>query len=491
MAETPDSRGAAVYGRQSHGKETSVEDQLLAGHARCALLERPVVREYSDKVSVSRFGTKEREDWPKLVADVEAGHLGLVWLWDASRGDRTPESWFAFLSASRNQRVSLYSERDEYSYRPWIPRDWKTLAELGVDAAYESEIRSVDVRRGIASMARKGLPHGGARDGYDRIYDSKDRKKFQDVPNERGVIIAEIIERIARRDPIITIQRDLFERGIPAAKWPGVPWVVEPWPRVTIRAIGMNPYYAGLREHDGQLYEGNWEGVVSREKWETAKAVLTEPTRKQSAPGALKYLLSYLMVTEHRGEELDISGDPGGPKRPARYRCLDDGCVSIRMDEADEHVTRVVLARLSHPDARQFFAVDNDELNQANALVASIKAEAEELEAEIKSGRMRPAMAAVVDAAIQERLTAAQLRAQTLRGSASALALLDGEAFTQETAWPRWEALSLAARRSVINLLIERIMLLPTDKRLTRYSTAEARRRLAAERVQITWREPS
>lgn len=505
MTET-DPRGTGIYGRQSHGKATSVEDQIRAGHKRCDMLNRPVSAVYRDKVSVSRFSSQEREDWPRLVSDVQGGRLGLVWLWDASRGDRTPESWFQFLSACRNQRVELYSERDEYAYRPWIPRDWKTLAEAGVDAAYESEIKSVDVRRGIAGAAFAGKPHGPVRDGYDRVYNPANRNQFTDIKNDRAWIAEEIITRIAQRDPISTIQLDLTRRGIPTASWQGVPWVLDPWHRNTIRAIARNPGYAGLRRHnDGTcdvhrlpgnrsddgctcaLLPGNWEAAVDREVWEKARSVLMEPDRKSSAPGALKYLLSYLMVGPHG----DLQTNPGKDGRSPRYRCIQDGCTTIRMWEADEYVVRVILARLSRADARELFTkTSNEELAKARADVAAIEGEARELDKAARAG-MRPALAATLDASIQERLREARARAQALSGNAEAMAFMESGNFTAKTARPRWDALSVAARRSIIGVLMKRIELSASDVKLSRWATPEQRLDLAKDRITITWQKTS
>lgn len=488
MPDSTAQRGSAVYARNSHGKEASVEDQLRAGHGRCATLGREVLLVAQDAVSASRFGKaagKKREDWPQLVAAVAAGGIGLVWLWDASRGDRTPQSWHVFLDACRDHRVEIYSERDEYSYRPWVPRDWKTLADSGNDAAYESEIRSVDVRRGVAGAARLGKSHGLAAYGYTRVYDQADRRKFNDVPNGHAPIAKEIITRVAKRDPIRVIRDDLYERGVPPPSW-RVPLKVTRWSRVTIKKLTRNPAYAGLRLHtsDGGvtgLYEATWDAIVDRATWETARQVLDEPGRKSSAPGALKWLLSYLMVGPH-GE---VNVAPARDGRAPRYRCLHDNCTAIGVAETDEYVTRVLLARLGRSDARDLFASTSAAMTEALATVAEVTAEARELEKAARAG-MRPALLAAADEGIQERLRAAEARVRELSSNAAALSLLGDGEFTKATARPRWDALSVAARRSVITSVIERIELRPTDIRLTRWSTAEERLRLASERISIT-----
>lgn len=485
-----DHRGAAIYARQSHGKEASVEDQFKRGRARCAALNLPVHGVYRDKVSASRFGAesgKHRQDWPRLVEEVQANRVGFVWLWDTSRGDRTPESWHQFLSACRKLQVLIYSERDDFTYRPWIPRDWKTLADSGNDAAYESEIKSVDVRRGVAEAAAGGKPHGIPPTGYDRVYDPHDRSIFTQTPNKYAEAARDIILRIGRRVPINEIKRDL-EARYPEKKWP----------RQTIRKIAGNLAYAGIRVHrtevspgvfKTELSKGNWEKIVKIRDVRNARAVLAEPDRKTSPPGALSYLLSYLMVGPHG----DINTQPGRKGRAPRYRCLADGCASVGLPEADEYVTRIVLARLARPDARELFSANDKALDEAHAQVVAIEAEAHELEAEVKAGRMRPALAAIADSAIQERLTAARERVQALSGDAVAFALVGDGKFTADTARPRWDALSVAARRSVIGLLIAKVELLPRSedtRQLTRWSTDEDRLLRAAQLIDITWHDP-
>jgi DNA invertase Pin-like site-specific DNA recombinase len=474
MATSPPLR-AGVYARQSHGKETSVDDQIAAGTKRCAVLGADVALTYRDRVSASRFGTGAREDWPRLVDDVVTDRIDLVWMWDSSRGDRTPESWFRFLSVCRERGVLIHVERDQRTYDVRIPRDWKTLGESGVDAGYDSEIRSVDVRRGIAGAAELGKPHGVVPFGLDRIYDATDRKVFTQRPNEDAPMVKEIIERVAKRDPIVAIVRDFAARGLvgPSGK---------PWTRNNVRQAAENPSYAGLRSHKGVLHQANWPGIVDRTTFESAQQVLSEPGRKRSAPGALKWLLSYIITTPCgsvvHAVPLKAQAD--------RYRCDADGCVSIGVAEADEYVTRLVFARLARPNARKVFANNDSVSAEAQADIVMIRTEARELEAEARAGRVRAALAAALDASIQDRLRAALARAGVAGGNAAALALLGEGEFTEEVAWPRWEALGVAARRSVIVDLIERMELRRTTVRLTKWSSALDRLELAAERIVVT-----
>jgi DNA invertase Pin-like site-specific DNA recombinase len=81
---------AGLYGRQSHGKATSVEDQDRANETAATEHGWTIAARYSDLVSASRFGTKKRSDWAQLVDDVAAARIDVVVLWDTARGDPAP-----------------------------------------------------------------------------------------------------------------------------------------------------------------------------------------------------------------------------------------------------------------------------------------------------------------------------------------------------------------------------------------------------------------
>ena len=57
--------------------------------ARLAIADR-----YADPgLSASRFATKDRPEYKRLLADVEAGKLDVVVLWESSRGGRELAAW--------------------------------------------------------------------------------------------------------------------------------------------------------------------------------------------------------------------------------------------------------------------------------------------------------------------------------------------------------------------------------------------------------------
>src|SRR5262249_19147180 len=155
--------------------------------------------------------------WPKLLADLGAGQLDVLVLWESSRGDRTPQSWMALLSRCQERGVRIRVTSHERTYDMRIARDWKALAEDGIDSAYESEKTSVRLRRAVAAGAAAGRPHGKVIYGYERVYDPTTRELVEQREHPtRGPIAREIITRAAKGEAIGAIVKDLNSRGVPS-----------------------------------------------------------------------------------------------------------------------------------------------------------------------------------------------------------------------------------------------------------------------------------
>src|SRR5579862_2506814 len=129
---------SALYQRVSDGTDKSVEEQNAANERAAASLGWRATS-YSDAVSASRFSRKARPDWDRLMADVAAGKFANVVLWEPSRGDRKLSTWAAFLDTCRETGTGIYITSHGRVYDMRNGRDYRSLAEDGVDSAYESE----------------------------------------------------------------------------------------------------------------------------------------------------------------------------------------------------------------------------------------------------------------------------------------------------------------------------------------------------------------
>jgi DNA invertase Pin-like site-specific DNA recombinase len=364
-------RRAWIYARRSQKQHNSasVTDQVTGGRRACddnGWQAAGVINQDDDR-SASRFARRGRPGWDQLLSLLRAGQIDVIILWESSRGDRKLGEWAGFLDECRERGVLIHVVFHDQTYDVRKVRDWKVLADDGVDSAYESEKLSGRVKRGMKSAARRGELHAVAPYGLRTVYDrhTAERQGWE-IVEERAEIVREIIRRIGKHEPIKAIRRDLNDRGIPSAR--GGDWADQ-----TIRHVAMNPTYAGLiRLDDGELIPGKFPAIVTRPEWNKAMAVLG-PRKTGIRPASQRHLLTYLgncfeckgllVVRTYKGE--------------FRYSCR-KGCIYLSRDWVDEFVADVICARLSRPDARDLFKSDDKRSAQLRDKIDELRTQLDE-----------------------------------------------------------------------------------------------------------------
>lgn len=489
MAENAIPLRAGVYGRESKGKTKSVDDQISIGLQVIADRNWSHAGTYDDGSSASRFATKIRADWQRLFADIAEGKLDVLIVWEITRGSREPVEGFTWLNLCRDHGVLIYVISDDELYDPRKTRHYDTLGRALLDGAKESNTTSDRVLRGVRAAAANpdgATPHGRVPYGYLRRLKKPDvvvrpektpwEDFYEQVPDpETAPIVREIFARIARNDPIVHIVNDLNGRAVPA---PGG----GQWNRQTIRKMIRNVAYAGQRKHGETTYAAVWPALVDDAEFRAANRVLDTPGRRTAKPGLKRWLLSYLAVSNCGGP---MHGAPAHNGRKAAYHCLTDGCTTIGQYELDEYVTRVVVARLSRPDAKDLFLVDDSEISRATEEAAALRAKLEEARASFAAP---DGISAASLADIERRLEPMIEAAEHRRIAATVPAALADLVSTDDVRGV-WDLLPLAGRREVVLTLLEEIKVgKPTGPRLGRWSTDDDRLEAAAARVGIVWR---
>ena len=137
-------------------------------------------------------------------------------------------------------------------------------------ARYESEHRSVRVRRKLDANAEQGIVHGGPRP-YGWNPDGT-------LDPAEAEIVAELTRRVISGESIRALAADLRARGVPSSRG-------AVWHPGAVKSIVLRARNAGLREHRGQVVgPGTWPAIMDRETWKAAHALLTDPTRRTSHP---------------------------------------------------------------------------------------------------------------------------------------------------------------------------------------------------------------
>lgn len=493
MAATRKRLRAGLYPRKSkaerragngNGVSHSVTEQEARGRADAAEHHWTVVDVFPDDgKSASRFGTKVRDEWARLREVVDAGRLDLVWLWEVDRASRELDDWVPFLTLCRRRGVLVHVHTHHRTYDPRVARDRRALVEDGLDAEYDSEKKSLNIRRALQANAEGGRPHGPATYGYRRDYrltgDGRRVLVAQRVDRKAAAIVREIFRRVAAAEPLVHVTRDLNDRRVPSPKDTG-------WKSATVRSIVRNPAYVGRRRHTprdgaGATYTATWPAIVDELTWQRAQRVLDDPARHRQRPGRVKWLLSSVIDCGKCGQGLVGRARYDGRGMPTIYTCP-KGCTAVNAPWLERFMVEVVVARLSRPDVyRRLARADDRAAQKAADELAVLTNQLQEHYDQAAHPDPEQRLSAAGLAAVEKRLMP-QIEAARKRAEAAALPpplrdLLD----PGEDVRARWDALPVAARKDVVRTLLS-ARLLPAEKR---GSHSEEQ---VADRVEITWK---
>lgn len=468
-------RTAAIYGRVSrivNGRgERSPQQQEAEARQACEANGWPIGAVYLDPDrSASRFATKARERFDELVTALSTSKYGVLVLWESSRGSRELEEWARLLNTCREHDVQVHVVSHGRTYDMRNGRDWRTLAEDGVDSQYESEKTSARIRRDMAASARAGRPHGKVKYGYRRRYDPQTRELVaQEEDPETAPVVRRIFRQVVEGVPISAIVATLNELGIPSPTG-------KRWTRNVVRNMALSPTYIAKRRHNGggELFAGDWPPLVDEAAYWAAQRILTDPRRKTTRPGRAKYLLSYVARSEC-GAYLSAA------RGREYYACERDGCVNIKIAWLDEYVTAIVLGVLSRPEEYVALAkADDSAVMAARGEADALRIRLDEFYDSAAAGELTPAALARVEARLLPQITAADRRAVEVATPPVLRRLLDPDADVAE----RWEQMPMAARREAIDLLAHVVVRKPQHRGQHTYEDLPAR-------VDVTPKEPS
>lgn len=438
-------RVAAIYGRVSrivNGKgERSPEQQEAEARDICQAEGWTVGTVYLDPHrSASRFATRAREKFNALVADLATGRYGVLVLWESSRGSRELEEWARLLNTCREHDVHIHVVSHGRTYDMTNGRDWRTLAEDGVDSQYESEKTSVRIRRDMEASARAGRPHGRIKYGYTRRYHPITKELVgQEIDPETSPVVRRIVADIVAGVPVSTLTKALNDEGVPSPTG-------KRWARDVVRRIAMSETYIAKRRYNGELLDGDWPEIIAESDYWAAQRILTDPKRKTTRPGRAKYLLSYVARAECGAFLCAAAGT-------AYYQCSADTCVYVKREWLDAYVTQIILGVLSRPTEYQALAqADDSAVVAARGESDALRARLDEFYESASRGDLSPGALAKVEARLLPQIEAADKRAVQAATPPVLRALLDDPDTDLED---RWEAMPMSARREVVALLAE------------------------------------
>lgn len=272
---------AVGYIRMSSDKQEASPEQQQAEITKLADGNGyKILRWYVDD-GIAGWKSDEREDFQRLIADVEKRHdFQAVLCWDQNRFSRFPpleanHYWYLLDRAGVHLCTCNQGKIDWTSIAGWLTASIKQHA----DSQHRFQL-SADVKRGKRARAERGEWQGKIPFGYVVV----------DCRLQLGDLLrVEIVQRIFREyiegRSLRSIAHRLNDEGLHSLN-DGRHWQAH-----SIREKLKNPVYAGIFRWDDIEIPDNHPAIVSTEDWETAQRLLaerkTKTTPKQDGGGFL------------------------------------------------------------------------------------------------------------------------------------------------------------------------------------------------------------
>lgn len=410
------------------GRARSVDEQQVDNERVAATEGWQMVATHADpNRSASRYATRAREAYRRLLADIHGGVLDVLILWEPSRGSRKVSEWVELIEAAEAQHVLIHVTSHGRTYDPASPRDRRSLLEDAVDSEFESGKTSTRMKRSTAASAEAGRPFGDVPFGYKREYALGSRSPVRQVPDEdTAPIVREIVARVLAGEGLYRISVDLNKRGVPTPQMTrdarsGHEGPRGGWNNPKIRRLLLSPTIAGWRVHRGEIHRvAEWEPLVSAADHAAVVAYLTDPTRRTQRGTAPKHLLSGIAECGVCGAWLRRTVNRGHSSYGCAGRSnLNDGHVVRRAAPLEAYVTRYVVDSLSHPmfleKVAQRRASATGTSKAALAEVRHIQGQIDEYEAAAPRSGVAAASFARVIGDLYDRLEAAKAKVPAIR----------------------------------------------------------------------------
>jgi len=479
------------------GQARSTDEQHAENQAAAESLDWSLGEPYRDDGrSASRYARKAREDFGRLIEDLERDRFGagVLMLWESSRGSRKVGEWVRLIDLCEQRGVLIHVTTHNRTYDPANGRDRRSLLEDSVDSEYESHKTSLRARRTMAANAAEGRPHGPVPYGYRRVYDQRTGRLLAQEPEPaEAAVIRELFDRIVKGHSLRAIAADFASRSVRSRT--GKVFTAQ-----YLRSFLVNPAYAGQRLHvpgrqhsntasaikaeNVHVVDAQWEPLVPRATFLAVQRIVSAPDRRTNRPGRGVHLLSMIARCDPCGRPL-AAATPKKSGHQRAYRCHGKGCVQVDQAALDDYAEAVMLGYLARPDVYEALSrrdTDDVELGVARDEVASIRAELDDLADQVGRGELSATLAGRAEPGITARLKAAEAREAEL----STPSVLRGLITPGSDVRRRWKAAPMSTKRSIARILLSPEIL--GELRVTR-SPKPGRPVPVAERV--VWRRSS
>jgi DNA invertase Pin-like site-specific DNA recombinase len=425
-----------------------VQRQLEDCRAEAKRLGWTVAEEYVDD-DISAYSGRTRPAYQRMLLDLADGQRDAIITWHMDRLHRQPIELEELLRVCALARVTdLRTVQGAYDLGTG---DGMLVARvLAAFAAQESDRKRHRGKRKALQVAESGKPHMGG--GY-RPFGFQDDRVTHD-PTE-ATIIRDLTERTLAGESLTSMCKWLVDEQVTTVS--GATWRTP-----VLRQMLLNPRMYGMRTHNGEIVgPAVWEPIISPEKGEALRLLLTDPKRRTNRT-ARRYLLSgHCRCSLCGGVMFSV---PRHDER--RYICRSGhdfgGCgrMTINALGVERIVTEAVLIRLDSPELHDALAGRVHDDAEASALAEHVAADTAQLKelAEIWAQRQISTDAwAAARTVIEDRRAIAKRKLGHLSGTRHLDAYIGQGGLLRK----QWADLNLSRQVAIVRAIIEHVEILP------------------------------
>ena len=401
---------------------------------------------------ISAYSGKPRPAYRRMLADIRAGLINGVVLYNLDRLHRQPRELEEFTEVCKQAGI----EKNLASCQGRVDLgtdDVLFLARiLGAVAAKESDDKGHRIRRKYEQIGEEGRPSGGGSRAYGFEPDGLT------VRESEAAEIRTCARKALAGHSLREIAIGLNKRQVPSAQ--GGTWSPQ-----ALRRMLLSARIGGMREHRGEVAaEAAWPAIVTPAESAQLRAMLTDERRRTNR-SVRRYLLARLLRCGKCGQTLVSRPTATGTrcyvcaKGPGSGGC---GGLSVRAEPLELWVVDAVLYRLDSAEMVEALAGSSEdpdaerlrlELEEAQAQLAELAADwgARAITRQEWLAARRP---------IEERLQSAQKRlARLSRTSAVSEYLGNADALRE-----RWDGLQLSGQHAVVAAVLDHLVVRPARR---------------------------
>ncbi|MCF8880147.1 recombinase family protein [Hyphobacterium sp. SN044] len=243
---------------------------------------RPISKQYDD--GGFSGGNLDRPALSALMADIEAGQVGMVVVYKIDRLTRSLADFSKLIEKLDAAGCSFVSVTQAFNTSSSMGR--LTLNVLLSFAQFEREVTAERIRDKIAASKKKGMWMGGMLPlGYDLDRQPGSRRLI--INAEEAQSVRFLFERYDKTPCLSTVEAAAHKAGIVSkirTFESGVRYGGAPLRRGQVHFILTNPIYAGDIRHRDQVYPGQHHAIIDRVLFDRVQKKLMSNGRKPRSP---------------------------------------------------------------------------------------------------------------------------------------------------------------------------------------------------------------